>query len=265
MFRLDLANGDEVLAERVIVTAGAHRSPVTPSFAAEVDPSIRQLHSLDYQGPEQFAEGPVLVVGAANSGTDVALEAARTGHAVTLAGRHPGNVPVDIDTPFGNMMGIIFVSVMRRITTDSPRGRAIKATETGHGVMLVRNKPAQLERAGIVRVGRVAGVEAGHPVADDGAPIEAATIVWCTGSRPDFGWIDIDGVLDATGIPVEARGVASGCPGVAFVGLDFQYSVASATLVGMDRDAEFVIDALFAAPAPSTPEGAVDVALDAGR
>lgn len=249
MLRLELENGDDVLAERVIVTAGAHRLPMTPRFAADLDPSISQLHSLDYQGPEQFADGPVLVVGAANSGTDVALEAARTGHAVILAGRHPGNVPIDIDTPIGNMIGFIFVSIMRRITTDSARGRAIKAKETGHGVMLIRNKPAGLARAGIVRVGRVVGVEAGHPVADDGTVIQAATIVWCTGSRPDFRWIDLDGVLDATGEPIEARGVATGCPALAFVGLDFQYSVASSTLVGMDRDAEFVIDALFAEPA----------------
>jgi putative flavoprotein involved in K+ transport len=245
-FRLDLGDGDgdEVIAERVIVTTGAHRVPIVPTFAAELDTSIRQLHSVDYQGPEQFADGPVLVVGAANSGTDVALEAARNGHAVTLAGRHPGHVPVDIDNPIGNLMTGMFIRRLRNTTIDDEKGRAMKAMALHHGVMLIRNKVAHLERAGVHLVGRIDRIEAGRPVTADGASIEAATVVWCTGSRPDLGWIDIEGVTDATGYPVEYRGMASGCPGLAFVGMPFQYSPLSPTLMGMGRDAEYVVEAL---------------------
>ena len=53
--------------------------PRVPPLAAEVDPAIRQLTSIDYRNPGQFAPGGVLVVGAGNSGTDIALEAARKG------------------------------------------------------------------------------------------------------------------------------------------------------------------------------------------
>jgi putative flavoprotein involved in K+ transport len=106
------------------VTSGAHRVPIVPALAGELDPSIRQLHSIGYSGPEQFADGPVVVVGAANSGTDVALEAARSGHAVTLAGRHPGHIPVDIDRPIGNVLSGVFLRKLRRITMDTPNGRA---------------------------------------------------------------------------------------------------------------------------------------------
>ena len=240
-FRLELADGGEAVADRVIVTTGAHRVPLAPAFAAELDPSIRQLHSLDYRGPEQFAHGPVLVVGAANSGTDIALEAARNGHAVTLAGRHPGHVPVDIDTPIGNLASRVFLSHLRRITIDSAKGRAMRAADLEHGVMLIRNKPAHLDRLGIVQVGRVARVESGRPVTADGTAIDAATVVWCTGSRPDLRWIDLDGVTDAAGMPIEHRGLATGCPGLAFVGMPFQYSIASPTLAGMDRDARYVV------------------------
>ncbi|RZS64589.1 putative flavoprotein involved in K+ transport [Agromyces ramosus] len=243
-FRLQLGDGDEVLAEHVIVTSGAHRVPIVPAFASELDPSIRQLHSVDYRGPEQLAAGPVLVVGAANSGTDVALDAAGAGHVVTLAGRHPGHVPFDIDTPISNLVGGIFVRYMRSITIDSARGRAMRAKELAHGVMLVRNKPADLARAGVVRVGRIDRVEAGRPLAADGTAVDAATVVWCTGSRPDLGWIDIAGVVGDDGLPTEHRGLATGCPGLAFVGMPFQYSVASSTLVGMDRDAAYVLESL---------------------
>lgn len=244
-FRLALSDGDDVIADRIIVTTGGHRIPVAPAFAPQLDPAIRQLHSLDYQGPEQFAEGPVLVVGAANSGTDVALEAARNGHAVTLAGRHPGHVPVDIDTPIGNLLSAIFIRRLRNVTIESPKGRAMKEHEAHHGVMLVRNSLRDLERAGIVQVGRIDHVDdAGRPVTVDGAVIDAATVVWCTGSRPDLGWIDIDGVVDDAGHPIEQRGLASGCPGLGFVGMPFQHSVASETLMGMDRDGEYIVGAL---------------------
>ena len=249
LFRLELGNGDEVLAERVVVTAGAHSVPIVPEFARELDPSIRQLHSLDYQGPEQFADGPVLVVGAGNSGTDIALEAARNGHAVTLAGRHPGHVPVDIDKPIGNLLTGLFIRKLRNTTIDSAKGRAMKEAALHHGLMLIRNKVADLERAGVAQVGRIDHMEAGRPVTADGAAIEAATVVWCTGSRPDLGWIDVDGVTDADGYPVEYRGIANGCPGLAFVGMPFQYSAVSVTLMGMGRDAEYVVETLSAARA----------------
>jgi putative flavoprotein involved in K+ transport len=250
-FRLDLGDGDEVLAERVVVTSGAHRIPIVPAFARELDPSIRQLHSIDYQGPEQFADGPVLVVGAANSGTDIALEAARNGHAVTLAGRHPGHVPVNIDNPIGSLMTGIFIRKLRNTTIDSAKGRAMKAEGLHHGVMLIRNKVAHLERAGVGQVGRIDRIESGQPVTADGAAIGAATVVWCTGSRPELGWIDIDGVTDAGGYPVEHRGIASGCPGLAFVGMPFQYSMLSATLMAMGRDAEYVVEVLSGARVPA--------------
>ncbi|TYL53996.1 flavin-containing monooxygenase [Agromyces mariniharenae] len=258
---------DDVLAEHVIVASGAHRRPVTPGFATGLDPSIRQLHSMEYRGPEQFAEGPVLVVGAANSGTDVALDAARAGHAVTLAGRHPGHVPVDIDTPIGNLASRIFLARLRRVTIDSEKGRRMRAAELGHGVMLIRNSLRDLERAGVVQAGRVRGVEAGHPVLADGTVVDATTVVWCTGSRPDLSWLRIDGVVGADGEPETTRGVVTGCPGLGFVGMEFQYSVASAALVGMDRDAAIVVDALFGDAAdrvepavPATHEDAAEIA-----
>jgi putative flavoprotein involved in K+ transport len=250
-FRLELGDGDDVLARHVVVTSGAHRLPIVPAFASELDSSIRQLHSLDYRGPEQLPDGPVLVVGAANSGTDVALDAARAGHPVTLAGRYPGHVPFDIDLPINNLIGGLFVRYMRSITIDSARGRAMRAKELAHGVMLVRNKPAALARAGIVRVTRIDRVETRRPMTADGVVIDANTVVWCTGSRPDLRWIDIAGVVGDDGFPIERRGLAGGCPGLAFVGMPFQYSVASSTLVGMDRDAVFVVEALCGADAPT--------------
>lgn len=241
-FRLALSTGDEVIAAHVIVAAGAHHRRILPPFAADLAPEIRSLHSLDYHGPEDLAPGAVLVVGAANSGTDIALEAAASGHPTTIAGRHPGQVPVSIDTPIGNLMSSIFVRRLRGLTMDTERGRRFAAMQRGHGVNLVRNHLADLAKAGVRRVGRVAGVDGdGRPVLEDGERMDAATVVWCTGSTPEFGWIDIPAAFDTDGWVAHERGLATHVPGLAFVGLPFQYSVASPTLMGMGRDAAYVI------------------------
>ena len=87
------AAGHRFEAENVIVATGAHRIPKLPDFAAELDPRIVQLHSHDYRSPSQLQEGDVLVVGAGNSGAEIAMELART-HRVSLAGPSTGQIPV---------------------------------------------------------------------------------------------------------------------------------------------------------------------------
>ncbi|HEY9307654.1 MAG TPA: NAD(P)/FAD-dependent oxidoreductase [Microbacterium sp.] len=241
-FRLLLSSGDEIVAAHVVVAAGAHHRRIVPPFADELEPTIHRLHSLDYRGPDDLAPGPVLVVGAANSGTDIALESAASGHATTLAGRHPGQVPGRIDSPIGNLVSSIFIRRLRRLTLDTERGRRFAAEHRGHGVNLVRNHVTDLTKAGVRRVGRVAGVDVdGRPVLEDGERIDAATVVWSTGSLPDLRWIDIPATFGTDGAVEHVRGMATRVPGLAFVGLPFQYSVASPTLMGMGRDAAHIV------------------------
>ncbi len=246
-FHLELSTGRTVLAERVVIATGAHQRPIVPRFAVELDPRIRQVHSLDYRGPEDLADGPVLVVGAGNSGTDIALESASSAHPTTISGRNPGQIPGRIDTPIGNLISGIFIRRLRNLTVDTEKGRRFREEHRGHGVNLVRNHLADLTAAGVRQVGRITGVRLGHPVLEDGASIEAETVVWCTGSRPRYEWADIPAAFDAHGWPVHERGLATAVPGLAFMGLPFQYSVASPTLMGMGRDAQYVIDHLVAA------------------
>ena len=63
-------------ADNVVVATGAWHEPRVPDFAAELDPPILQLHSSHYRRPAQLQAGPVLVVGAANSGAEIALDVA---------------------------------------------------------------------------------------------------------------------------------------------------------------------------------------------
>ncbi|NUR97610.1 MAG: NAD(P)-binding domain-containing protein [Kribbellaceae bacterium] len=239
-FLVETTRGDW-RADQVVVAAGMHSKPRWPAFADQLDPAIKQLHSLDYRNPSDLNDGTVLVVGAANSGTDIALEAVKT-HKTILAGRHPGQVPVDIDSPVGHFFTPVVMFLFKYVLTrGTPMGRKAIANAVRNGLPLTRNKLEHLDAAGIQRIARITGVRDGKPVTADGDVLDdVRTVVWCTGSEPDHSWIDLP-VFDADGRPRHERGVAVDVPGLYFLGLDFQYAIASASIQGVDRDARFLI------------------------
>jgi putative flavoprotein involved in K+ transport len=228
-------------AGNVVVAAGMHTVPRWPSFADQLDPTIKQLHSMEYRNPSQLADGTVLVVGAANSGTDIALEAVKT-HRTLLAGRHPGQVPVDIDSAAGHFFTPIVMFLFKYVLTrGTPMGRKAIANAVRNGLPLTRNKLEHLDAAGIERIGRIEGTRDGRPVTADGDVLDdVRTVVWSTGSDPDHRWIDLP-VFDDNGRPRQERGVSTDVPGLYFLGLDFQYAIASASIQGVDRDARFLV------------------------
>ena len=65
-----------------------------------------------------------------------------------------------------------------------------------------------------------------------------STVLWTSGYRPAFGWIELP-VFDADGLPRQARGVTD-VPGLTFIGLPWMHDMASANLVGIGRDAEYL-------------------------
>src|SRR5262249_27053966 len=86
------AGGSRIEAETVVVASGVFEKPHVPAFADELRPAITQLHSYEYRNLEQLQDGPVLVVGASHSGSDIAYEAASR-HEVVLSGRDTGQLP----------------------------------------------------------------------------------------------------------------------------------------------------------------------------
>ena len=69
--------------------------------------------------------------------------------------------------------------------------------------------------------------------------LEVSTVVWCTGSEPDHSFLPGE-AFDAHGRPVHERGV-SPVDGLYFLGLEFQYAIASGTIQGLDRDARHLL------------------------
>jgi putative flavoprotein involved in K+ transport len=188
----------------------------------------------------------VLVVGAGNSGGDIAFETVRT-HPTWLSGPDRGHVPVDIDGWISRYVGIrVFRFVMHHLLTlRTPIGRKAKKKFASHGEMLVRVKPKWLLAAGVERGPKTVGVADGKPVLEDGRVLDVANVIWCTGFRHDLSWIDLP-IFGEDGEPLHERGVATGEPGLYFVGLPFQYAASSDVLPGVGRDAMYVVKHLVA-------------------
>jgi putative flavoprotein involved in K+ transport len=77
-------------------------------------------------------------------------------------------------------------------------------------------------------------------VLDDGRVLDVQNVIWCTGFRRDFSWIQVPFDVSEDGYPVQYRGVVASSPGLYFVGLLFLHSFASMLIAGTARDAERV-------------------------
>lgn len=237
----------------VVATGTFGRTPQVPDFAAALAPAILQLHSSAYRRPGQLREGPVLVVGASHSGTEIAYELAQT-HRTTLVGRDCGQLPIDIASAQAKVAFPVLMFVWRHVLTRrTPIGRKEMAAIRSHGGPMLRVKREHLAARGVARnTSRVVGVRDGRPELSDGTVVEAANVIWATGFRQAFDWIDLP-VLGADGWPREVRGAALDSPGLYFCGLSFQFSFSSMLIGGVGRDAEFVVNHICSRPAGVTP------------
>ena len=230
-------------AENVIVAMADYQVPKVPAFAHDLDPGILQLNPQSYKNPRQLQEGGVLVVGVGNSGADIATDVSQS-HKTWIAGKESGHIPFPIDTWFARYVAFRVIRFLGHhvLTLNTPIGRNKRAELLNRATPLIRVKPQNLIDAGIERVGRVTGVQGGKPLLEDGRTLEVRNVIWCTGSEPGFSWIDLP-VFDEEGRPVHERGISK-VPGLYFVGLHFQYAMSSATLIGIGRDAEYVVNGL---------------------
>jgi putative flavoprotein involved in K+ transport len=242
---LIVAGASRIQADHVVIAMAHYQRPRVPSFATDLAPDIRQLHSFDYRNPAQLKPGAVLVVGAGNSGAEIAMEAAKH-HTTWLAGPSTGHVPFNIDglaARLGMTRLVLRVVFHRVLSLATPIGRRIRPKMLHRAAPLIRLKPRDLAAAGVTRTPRVAAVERGLPRLEDGRVLDVANIVWCTGFDPGFSWIDLP-IFGADGEPRHEAGVAIGEPGLYFVGLHFLYAFSSDMIHGVGRDAARIADAI---------------------
>jgi putative flavoprotein involved in K+ transport len=220
-------------APQVIVATGAYERPYVPDVADKLDPELTQLHSADYKNPEQIPPGDVIVVGGANSGVQIAQDLSET-HRIRLAvGTKPPRMPRRILGRslhwWGDHLGIIRAPIARL--------RAPKRS----GDLLIGTSYRQLTRRhGVELVGRVIGGEGRTVRLADEQSAEVSTVVWATGFRSDYSWIEVP-VFDDRGLPVHKRGVTE-ADGLCFLGMHLQYSLGSSLIGFVRHDAKYLVE-----------------------
>jgi putative flavoprotein involved in K+ transport len=242
------AGSERFEAENVVIAMANYQAPSVPAFARDLDPAIVQLHSHHYRNPSQMQSGKVLVVGIGNSGAEIAIEAARS-HPTWISGEETGHIPWPIDTVIARFILVRLVRFFGHhiLTVNTPLGRKLRPKLLATASPLVRVKPKDLVNAGITRVPRVVGVRGGLPLLADQRTLEVQNVIWCTGYHHGFPWIDLP-IFEENGEPLHEAGIVRKVPGIYFVGLHFLYSMTSATLMGVGRDAERIVKAIALRP-----------------
>ena len=233
----------EFEAAHVVVAMASYQGRKVPGFAKELSPEIVQLHSSDYKGLSQLKPGGVLLVGAANSGAEIAIETVTGGHPTWISGRDPGQVPFPIAKLWVHffILPLLFRVVFHRIlTVNTPMGRKLRAKMLTGGSPRIRQRRNDLVQAGVQWVGRTAGAKDGRPVLADGRPLDVQNVIWCTGYDRGLSWIDLP-IFEDNGEPRHRSGLVESEPGLYFVGQHFQHAMSSTMIQGVGRDASRMV------------------------
>ncbi len=232
-------------AENVVVAMAHYQRQRIPPFAAELDSGIVQVHSQEYRNPAQLRTGDVLVVGAGNSGAEIALELSKD-HRTWLAGPDTGHVPFRIEGLAARLLLehlVLRVVFHRILSLATPIGRKARPKMLRMAAPLIRTKPKDLVSAHVTRVPRVVGVRNGLPMLEDGRVLDVANVIWCTGFDSGFSWVDLP-VFGPDGEPRHEAGIVADEPGLYFVGLHFLYAFSSDMIHGVGRDAERIAEVI---------------------
>jgi putative flavoprotein involved in K+ transport len=224
--------GEKFRASQVVVATGPFQVPFVPPIADELDETVTQIHSADYRSPSQLPEGHVVVVGGGNSGFQIAEELATTRKVDLAVGKRVPSLPQRLlgKDLFWWLCGIGFM----KVSTDSRLGRKLAKRD-----VLIGSSPRRLRRSGVTLRTRLTSAVGRRAIFDDGSEQDIDAIVWATGYRSDFAWIDIPTIKDESGAIIHRRGVTD-APGAFFIGLTWQYTRGSALIGFVKDDAAFI-------------------------
>jgi len=230
---LGKAGADALEAEQVVIATGPFQVPLTPAVAAGLTAGVHQLHSADYHRPEGLPPGRVLVVGAANSGCQIALELSGTRTVDLAVGKRIPTVP---QRPLGRDVWW-WASRLRldRVTADSRLGHRLAGRDQNVGT----GPRGLARRHGVTVRARVASASGRTVSFADGTCTDYDVVVWATGYTRDDSWIDIPDVTDERGQLRQARGLTLS-PGLYTLGRTWQHTRGSALLGWVGNDAAYL-------------------------
>ena len=223
---------DVFRARQVVAAAGPFQTPFIPPAAQRLDGAVTQLHSVGYRNPQALPAGPVLVVGGGNSGFQIAEELAAAGRRVDLS--IATKQPVLPQRLAGKDLfwWLTHLGLMR-VSTESRLGRRMSSRD-----FIIGSSRRRLQKKGVRFRPRLTGAGGRTAQFADGGTLDAGVVIWATGYRPDYSWIDIPGVVQ-DGQVTHRRGVTE-VSGLYFLGLTWQHTRGSALLGFVNDDAAYL-------------------------
>jgi putative flavoprotein involved in K+ transport len=231
-FVLDL-EGRSISAEQVVVATGPFQTPRLPKLADQLGSDVFQIHSTAYRNASQIPNGTGLVVGGGNTGFQIAKELSSTHQLHLAVGSRQMPLP---QTILGRDLfwWLTKLGLLNK-TVDSRLGQRLRERET-----LIGSSPRELRRRHAVDLKPRAVSASGRTVTfEDGSDLEVDYVIWATGYRPDYSWINLPVLDPTTGQARHRRGVTD-VPGLYFLGLTWQYTRGSALVGWVKDDAEFI-------------------------
>jgi putative flavoprotein involved in K+ transport len=227
------AGGEVLEARQVVVATGPFQVPFLPPIGEGLDPGVHQVHSASYRHPQAIPPGKVLVVGAANSGCQIARELSAT-HSVELSAGQ--RIPAIPQQPLGRDIWTWATALrLDKVTADSRLGRRLAGRD-----QVIGPGPRRLARRHGIRIRPRAMSAAGRTVTfADGTAAQYDVVIWATGFTADHTWIDIPDATDERGRILHQRGVTPS-PGLYMLGLTWQHTRGSALLGWVGNDAAFL-------------------------
>jgi putative flavoprotein involved in K+ transport len=227
-------DGRRITAEQIVVATGPFQKPFIPEVASRLEADVFQAHSTGYRKPSDVPEGTVLVVGGGNTGFQVAEELSSTRRVILAIGSRQTPLPQRL---LGrDLFWWLTTTRLFNTTVESRLGRRLRTRET-----LIGSSPRKLgRRHGVELKPRVVDAEERTVRFEDGSELEVDGVIWATGYRPDYSWIDLP-VFDPDGRLRHRRGVTD-VPGLYFLGLTWQHTRGSALIGWVKDDAEFIAE-----------------------
>ena len=224
-------------ARAVVVATGQYRMPTIPPWPGRESFRGVLSHSVNYRNASPYVGKRVLVVGAGNSGAEIATDVAENGATfVALSIRTPpAVVPRD---PFGmpvQRTGIMLSALPARVADRIGRltARLVLGDLTRYNIPVPSWGPFSAQRIPLIDVGFVNAVKRGmvhiRPALESVTESEAVyvdgkrepfdAIIAATGFSPGLGdLLDAENVLDESGEPRAQSGSPTAQPGLYFVG-----------------------------------------------
>ncbi|MGE6753591.1 flavin-containing monooxygenase [Rossellomorea sp. NPDC071047] len=227
-----------IKANNVVVATGPFQKPNIPDFSTLLSNEVFQIHSSDYQNPSQLKQGPALVVGGGNSGAQIAAELSDGRKVFLSVGHKMSFLPQDVGDKsifwYLNKLGVYkaphyswFGKILKK-KPDPIFGYELKR--------LIKNKTIMLKP-------RTISSEDSFVLFQDKTRIKVDNVIWATGYKPDYSWIELDEIFSEKGYPIHNRGVTSQ-KGLYFLGLPWQHNRSSALIQGVGEDAGYIFNQL---------------------